>query len=533
MSNLKVKEETFFLNYDELFKIVNELKMTTETFEKRNKACNFIEQVKIEKGMVSYIVNTSSLRDYLENLLKRTLSNEEFEIIKDLDFMSFESFDDFFKKTSEIIDRNFEAKKELNNEQIYKSLGKKDIETLLKEYEEKISQKRNELIKQSRISHVDKMLDIISEKQEEYKISRSFISNLKAFKMSIEMNKESKELNTKILDYINKLFYSRKKYSNFVFIEELEDLFWQSNLRRYENKFQDIDIIATLKKEEKEEALKINKIIDYHEANKKISRYQIEIKNKILEQKNRINRVLKFGFKTISIEELFIDEIKIDLLYANLLRKRSINNPELLDHDIELLEEFIKKYIYSYMSSELNFQDRQKYESITKYYNKNVEEEAQISLTTKDNKDIEIIKLSFEFFEGDLEHVKKHFIKKLNVLKESNKKINVQERIDFLNSLKLANYIVGKNSFEGYVGLVLDDGTIIVENFNVEGNSKNNATYIANGLDEFYQIVKLSKSGASKLIREELINAEKANHVENWKQNVLSKIEKVQQKRTI
>lgn len=133
------------------------------------------------------------------------------------------------------------------------------------------------------------------------------------------------------------------------------------------------------------------------------------------------------------------------------------------------------------------------------------------------------------FLDSDNEQrdeIKKVFIKYLRMPNKSEELQKVLERkIALYTSLGVISLKLGANSFDGYVGLVLDNGYVILDKFFEDRNqgkiATDNAIYIVR-IEDFDKITRMSKSEALEAIASGLIAAVRIIHSGDYEGRVMS-----------
>lgn len=133
----------------------------------------------------------------------------------------------------------------------------------------------------------------------------------------------------------------------------------------------------------------------------------------------------------------------------------------------------------------------------------------------------------YNFFESKTLHPHELLTKYYQLgLKSQNKdelKELLQRKVTYYKSLTIAKIKVGLNTFEGYLGLCLEDGTIILDKFyeNLkEGRiASDQAIYITKE-EEFIKVTQLSKTDCIEQIKTGKIKAKRFIHKGNWEEKI-------------
>ena len=117
---------------------------------------------------------------------------------------------------------------------------------------------------------------------------------------------------------------------------------------------------------------------------------------------------------------------------------------------------------------------------------------------------------------------------------EEEQKEILKRKIDFLYQLKADKVKIGIKSFEGYIGICLEDGSIILDklfdNIKDAKIATNEAIYITTE-EEFINIMQLTKPECIKKINEGLVKAERVIHKGLWETRVEEKRKKLIRKK--
>lgn len=106
---------------------------------------------------------------------------------------------------------------------------------------------------------------------------------------------------------------------------------------------------------------------------------------------------------------------------------------------------------------------------------------------------------------------------------EEQRKQLLQRKINYYQALPIKSLKVGLNSFEGYLGFCLEDGTIILdkffENLTTGRIAENQAIYITSE-EEFDRITKLTKIECMNAIRAGKIKSRRKTHAGEWEKRL-------------
>lgn len=152
----------------------------------------------------------------------------------------------------------------------------------------------------------------------------------------------------------------------------------------------------------------------------------------------------------------------------------------------------------------------------------------------KAKKEDKLDKYNYSFFECSEENKRELFTQYTRYLTDSN---NSEELKSILNrklalyaSLNIIQIKIGVDSFDGYVGLVLDNGKVILDKFYEDRKTgtiaTDNALYIVQ-LADFEKITKMSKTEAIKAINAGEINAVRMLHNKNYEHRVKSYLSRI------
>ncbi len=168
-----------------------------------------------------------------------------------------------------------------------------------------------------------------------------------------------------------------------------------------------------------------------------------------------------------------------------------------------------------------------------------IDKEKQIKQYQKNKREIiPIEKTKYSFQEqhnnNHYEILEKYYKLGLLSKSEEEKKELLKRKITYYKNLNIKKIKIGVNSFEGYIGLCLEDNTIILDKLfdNIlEGKiSTNQAIYITTE-DEFSKIMQLPKTECIKKINQGTIIAQRVLHTGTWENRTEEKIQKLTKKK--
>ena len=140
----------------------------------------------------------------------------------------------------------------------------------------------------------------------------------------------------------------------------------------------------------------------------------------------------------------------------------------------------------------------------------------------------ELEKYNYTFLESNNNNIKeilKKYYKLGSLSKNNEEKIDLLNRkINYYNTLKIKSIKIGQNSFDGYLGICLEDGTVILDklfdDIKTGKIAKDEAIYITNE-EEFEKVTKLSKTNCINQINQGKIKAKHKYHRGNWEDRIL------------
>lgn len=101
---------------------------------------------------------------------------------------------------------------------------------------------------------------------------------------------------------------------------------------------------------------------------------------------------------------------------------------------------------------------------------------------------------------------------------------NINNRMNFLDHTDYLYKITGKDNFEGYVGYIYANGTVIFEKFykaiDIMEPADSNATYVMN-FDNFVEMSKKNKTEIIKFIKDGGTGVRRLYHTSNWATKIL------------
>jgi hypothetical protein len=104
----------------------------------------------------------------------------------------------------------------------------------------------------------------------------------------------------------------------------------------------------------------------------------------------------------------------------------------------------------------------------------------------------------------------------------------INDRMDFLNHTNYLYKMTGKDNFEGYIGYIYENGTVLFERFYKKQESfepvMSNATYIMN-FNNFVQMSKLTKTDIMEYIKQGGTDVKRVYHTSTWCDRIKQAIE--------
>ena len=208
-------------------------------------------------------------------------------------------------------------------------------------------------------------------------------------------------------------------------------------------------------------------------------------------------------------------------------------NPEITCYDKEKDEYYIftfkdlKKEFNEYLSFFPN--DRIKSLSYSEIKENNISKPKEILAYLRKRENVDTLKASWEFIKkGEKDEYttrSRKFSSNKKYVDSESLEVKAYGRLEFFESTNYAAKIVGIDKFDGYIGYIYNDGTVIFEKFFDDMEKRRptrdgNATYVMN-IYNFTEFSKLSKP--------EIINYIKNNddgniirkyHTKNWENNI-------------
>ena len=260
---------------------------------------------------------------------------------------------------------------------------------------------------------------------------------------------------------------------------------------------------------------------------------------------NYLRRISKDNFIELTSANKYmclIDENKLKLIIASqimnaasnekyqkgvlkYLKEFIIQNKELLQQNYEI--KIYNNYLFG-TSHYKEFSMKKIYDFINNTVEKEIKEEKRTQSTP--TKQVKVEKMNYTFLDTETgkqhEILKKYF--KLGTLSKSEdeKKNLLKRKLDYYNNLNITKVKIGVNSFEGYIGLCLENGKIILdklfENLSTGLIATNEAIYITEE-SEFEKITKLTKIECIDQIKKGNLKVKRIIHKGSW-ENRLKKI---------
>lgn len=286
--------------------------------------------------------------------------------------------------------------------------------------------------------------------------------------------------------------------------------------------------------------LKDNKVFFYEDYEK----FNDEKRMKILKIENRINKELLKNGNSGEIGELkyYLKKIeKMDGKYYSISAKKFLGFSDLIS--LYLCNLYIVKYkIYSDSNKKKELYDAIKsftQDNIHKYKTGWKLKISDLNIIEFDSivtfcnleqqkiynieKNIEFIKHNFIILESDkkekiLDKIAYQLKKKNNNL-EINKKID--EKVEYLKRQEFSKIHIGKENFDGYIAVELNDGKILLDKLGY-----GNAMFIVLD-DDIEKILQLTRTELRSEIKDNLINGVYITHNENWQEKADSNIRRL------
>lgn len=267
---------------------------------------------------------------------------------------------------------------------------------------------------------------------------------------------------------------------------------------------------------------KINHIVNTRSEKLNVCTFDILAKRKIIYRRivSDILEILSgYKYMMVSIDILNKDKIKADMadkMYNVAIKNEKKKN---LDYFTAL------KYLVNYYNDNKNNYGNFHLSKISTYLNKIKDKKKK----EKTRKKKQVDKYNYNFFEEDVEFSKEilSHVTKLNNPKNTDKLKKILERkLDLYNSIGYSKIKIGKNSYDGYIGFVIDNKVILDRLFsdlNSYTIAIDNAIYIVNEND-FDEITKMSKQKVIEAINNNLIDAKRIIHNGKYESKVLEYI---------
>ena len=328
-----------------------------------------------------------------------------------------------------------------------------------------------------------------------------------------------------------KLFFDRLK------VFDLSDLMYE----RYKK-----DLYEVLSNFNKKTArLSQNKRKGRNKQLRSIEEFEIErALNRISAEVEAFKEFLTYE-KDYKVSDVF-DEKKLNLYLAyNIVYKHSklcrenIKDEEYLkkyNESLKYLRDYVEREKSNFLGSDVNKSGNKEYLEIKSYLEMiNKEKEKKKKPKEEEKKNISFY--NYNFFECDgtnskevLNNAYNYCYKREN---SSDLKLLLKRKEDFYNSLNYKEILIGRESFNGYIGFRLENDVVILDKLFEDMRkgiiATDNAIYIANNNEEFEKISRLSKTKAIKAINEGKINAKRVIHHNSFEQEVTDYINKIEE----
>ena len=249
--------------------------------------------------------------------------------------------------------------------------------------------------------------------------------------------------------------------------------------------------------------------------------------------------------KNYKVSDVF-NEDKLNLYLAyNIVYKHSklcrenIKDEEYLkkyNESLKYLREYVEREKSNFLGSDVNKSGNKEYLEI-KNYLEMIDKEKEKKIRQKETEKKNSNFYNYTFFESDGETSKEvlnnaynYCYKKEN---SSDLKLLLKRKEDFYNSLNYKDILIGRDTFNGYIGFRLENDVVILDKLFEDMRkgiiATDNAIYIANNNEEFEKISRLSKTKAIKAINEGKINAKRVIHHNSFEQEVTDYINKIEE----
>ena len=271
---------------------------------------------------------------------------------------------------------------------------------------------------------------------------------------------------------------------------------------------------------------------------KSIERFEIErALNRISDEAEAFKNFL-IHEKNYKVLDVF-DEKKINLYLAyNIVYKYSLLCRDKEDKKylsqyneaLKYLREYVEREKKTYLGSDANKNGKKEFLELSNYLESIDKKKEKKPIKKKD-----INFYNYNFFECDgtsskevLNNAYNYCYKKEN---SSDLKLLLKRKEDFYNSLNYKDILIGRESFNGYIGFRLENDVVILDKLFEDMRkgiiATDNAIYIANNNEEFEKISRLSKTKAIKAINEGKINAKRIIHHNSFEQEVSDYINEI------
>lgn len=300
------------------------------------------------------------------------------------------------------------------------------------------------------------------------------------------------------------------------------------NLNELQNKY---PLLYKKHKEVEKEYLQIYKNIDLT-AKTKVYKSCLRLELIILEY---IKNNLENNFKEISncndILEV-VDLKKLNLVVASKLMEKSKKTN---DHNtIIYLKEYLKNNqdlvennyeVKNYISNEFGLETMEKY-SIKEIYN--YVYPLPINNQSQELSSYSMEQYNYTFLEPShtdpKEILSKYYLLGIKSNNPEKLKELLRKKINYYQTLNITSIKIGLNSFDGYLGLCLEDETVILDKFydDIEKGkiAKKQAIYITDE-ENFEQVTRLTKQECMSEIKKGKIKARRVYHTNTWENRII------------
>ena len=150
---------------------------------------------------------------------------------------------------------------------------------------------------------------------------------------------------------------------------------------------------------------------------------------------------------------------------------------------------------------------------------------ARLPKKTKENASIDTY--SYSFFECDKEKIQEVFTSATRAILTTDNSEELRtllsRKLSLYESLNIIKVKIGADSFDGYIGMVLDNGKVILDKFFDDRKTgkiaTDNAIYIINE-EDFEKVTRMSKSETIEAINKGLISAVRFFHSGDYERRV-------------